>query len=51
MEEGAGLLELQCTFIWGDNSKKKFFTNNSVEALPLFNKEHRGILKLQVTLG
>ena len=49
--EGAGLLELQCTFIWGDNQKKKFFTSNSVEALIPFNEEHQDLLKLQVPLG
>ena len=48
--EGAGLLELQCTFIWGDNQKKKFFTSNSVEALIPFNEEHQGLLELQVPL-
>ena len=51
VEKGAGLLELQCTFIWGDNRKKKFFTSNSVEALILFNEGHQGLFKLQFPLG
>ena len=51
MEEGAGLLESQCTFIWGENQKKKFLTSSPVEALILFNEEHQGLLKLQVPLG
>ena len=46
-----GLLELQCTFIWGENQKKKFLTSSPVEALILFNEEHQGLLKLQVPLG
>ena len=46
-----GLLELQCTFIWGENQKKKFLTSSPVEALILFNKEHQGLLKLYVPLG
>ena len=25
---------------WGDNQKKRFFINNSVEAVILFKKEH-----------
>ena len=45
-----GLLELQCTFIWGENQKKKFLTSSPVEALILFNEEHQGLLKLQVPL-
>ena len=51
MEEGVGLLESQCTFIWGENQKKKFLTSSPVEALILFNEEHQGLLKLQVPLG
>ena len=51
VEEGAELLELQYTFIWGDNQKKKFFTSNSVKTIIPFNVEHRGLLKLQVPLG
>ena len=51
MEEGVGLLELQCTFIWGENQKKKFLTSSPVEVLILFNEEHQGLLKLQVPLG
>ena len=31
--------------------KKKFFINNSVAALILFNKEYWGLLKLQFPLG
>ena len=50
MGEGAGLLESQCTFIWGENQKKKFVTS-PIEALILFNEEHQGLLKLQVPLG
>ena len=45
-----GLLELQCTFIWGENKKKKFLSS-PVEALILFNEENQGLLKLQVPLG
>ena len=51
MGEGVGLLESQCTFIWGENQKKKFSTSSPVEALILFNEEHQGLLKLQVPLG
>ena len=51
VEEGVGLLELQCTFIWVDNQKKKFFTSNSVKALIVFYEEHQGLLKMQVPLG
>ena len=51
MEEGAGLLESQCTFIWGENQKKNFLTSSPVEALILFNEKHQGLLKLQVPLG
>ena len=51
MDEGVGLLESQCTFIWGENQKKKFLTSSPVEALILFNEEHQGLLKLQVPLG
>ena len=50
MGEGAGLLESQCTFIWGENQKKKFVTS-PIEALILFNEEHQGLLKLEVPLG
>ena len=46
-----GLLESQCTFIWGENQKKKFLTSSPVEALILFNEEHQGLLKLHVPLG
>ena len=46
-----GLLEWQCTFIWGENQKKKFLTGSPVEALILFNEEHQSLLKLQVPLG
>ena len=49
VEKGAGLLELQCTFIWGDNRKKKFWS--PVEALILFNEGHQGLFKLQFPLG
>ena len=44
-----GLLESQCTFIWGENQKKKFLSSNPVEVLMLFNEEHQGLLKLQVS--
>ena len=40
VEESVGLLESQCTFIWGENQKKKFLSSNPVEALMLFNEEH-----------
>ena len=50
MEEGSGLLESQCTFIWYENQKKKFLTSSPAEALNLFNEEHEGLLKLQVPL-
>ena len=46
-----GLLESQCTFIWGENQKKKFLTSSPIEAPTLFNEEHQGLLKLQVPLG
>ena len=46
-----GLLESQCTFICGENQKKKFLTSSPGEALILFNEEHQGLLKLEVTLG
>ena len=46
-----GLLGSQCTFIWGENQKKKFLTGSPVEALILFNEEHQCLLKLQVPLG
>ena len=42
---------MQCTFIWGDNRKEKFFTSNSVEALIPLNEEHQGLFKLQFPLG
>ena len=48
MKEGVGLLKSQCTFIWGDNQKKKFLTSSPVEAPILFNEEHQGLLKMQV---
>ena len=51
MEKGVGLLESQCTFIWGENQKKKFLTSSLVEALIPFKEEHQGLLKLQVPLG
>ena len=51
------LLELQCTFMGGfqlggshaekrGDNRQKFFTSNSVEALILFNEEHRDLSKL-----
>ena len=46
-----GLLELQCTFIWGESQKKKFSASSPIEALILFNEEHQSLLKLQVPLG
>ena len=51
MEEGVGLLESQCTFIWGEDQRKKFLTSSPVEALILFYEEHQGLLKLEVPLG
>ena len=33
---------------WGDHQKKKFFINNSVEALIPFKEEHQNLLKLPV---
>ena len=36
---------------WGDYQKKKFFVNNSIGALILFNEEHQGLFKLYVPLG
>ena len=51
MEDGVGLLQSQCIFIWGENRKKKFLTSSPVEALILFNEEHPSLLKLQVPLG
>ena len=45
------LLELQCTFILGENQKRKFLTSSPVKALILFNEKHEGLLKLQVPLG
>ena len=35
----------------GDHQKKKFFINNTVEAVVAFKKEHQGLLKLHVPLG
>ena len=35
-----GLVESQCTFVWGENQNKKFLTSSPVEALILFNEEH-----------
>ena len=58
-----GLLELYVPFFGGmllggsyaekrgDHQKKKFFINNSVEALISFNKENGCLLKLQIPLG
>ena len=39
-----GLLELQGTFIWGENQKKKFLTSIPVEALIPFSA-------LKITVG
>ena len=36
---------------WGDYQKKKFFVNNSIGALILFNEDHQGLFKLYVPLG
>ena len=36
---------------WGSLRKNKFFINNSVEALILFNEKHQSLLKLHVPLG
>ena len=36
---------------WGDHQMMKFFINNSVETLILFNEGHQGLLKLNVSLG
>ena len=35
---------------WGDHQNKKFFGNNSVEALIPFNEGHQDLLKLHVLL-
>ena len=35
---------------WGDHQKKKFFVNNSVEAVIPFKEKHQGLLKLR-TIG
>ena len=62
VKESMELLELQCTFMGGfqlggshaekrGDNRQKFFTSNSVEALILFNEEHRDLSKLQVLLG
>ena len=48
MENGVGPLKSHCTFIWGENQKKKFLTSSPVEVLILFNEEHQVLLKLQV---
>ena len=46
MEEGVGVLESQCTVIWGENQKKEFLTVSPVEVLIiLFNEEHQGVLE------
>ena len=50
LDVGAGRLELQCIFIWGDNQGKKVSTSNSVAALISFNEEYHYLLKLQVPL-
>ena len=61
--EGCGAIGFVCTFLgdccWevqmpkkeGGLKKKKFFINNSVEALIPINQENRGLLKLHVPLG
>ena len=36
---------------WGDHQMMKFFINNSVATLILFNEGHQGLLKLNVSLG
>ena len=36
---------------WGNHQKKKFFVNNFIEAIILFNEENQGLLKLHVPLG
>lgn len=35
----------------GNHQEKKFFINNTVEAQIVFNEEHQGLLKMQVSLG
>ena len=47
--EGEGPLKLHIQI--GDHQKKKFYINNTVEALILFNEEHQNLLKLHVPLG
>ena len=64
--EEFGTIRVACTLVYtfiglqlggshpkerGDHRKKKFFINNSVEALIPFNEEHQDLLKLQVLLG
>ena len=60
---GCGAIGIVCTLFGGmllggsyaekrgDHQKKKFFINNSVEALISFNKENGCLLKLQIPLG
>ena len=35
----------------GDNQKKKFFTNNSVEAVISFKEKHQDLLKHMLALS
>ena len=36
---------------WGNYQRKKFFINNSVEALIPLKEKHQGLLELHVPLG
>ena len=55
-------VEISCAFFvdfcwefhaekWSDHRKKKFFTDNSFEALIPFKEEHQGLLKLHYFFG
>ena len=51
VEEGVGILESQCTFVWGENRRKNFLTSNPVEALIPFNEEHQGLFQTSSSFG
>ena len=36
---------------WGDHQKKKFFGNNTEEAVIPFKEDHQGLLRLHEPLG
>ena len=46
-----GLLGSQCTFVWGENQKKKFLTSSPVETLILFNEAYQDLLKCKFFWG